>query len=486
MSSYLKTIILETLFSRIGGKERFSIKEQKVLERFLLKACDTRLLQGARFKAKSIGQVVMLKRKPFLREITFLKPNARTLTFLFFDIGNVFEANQAVDSQGRLGGDYLICTVGEALQSAIVRFLKRYPFFRSRILFCRYGGDEFSVVLSDATQEQVDDLIKLIKRFLSTKTAYFGKQQKEQRVTLKENKIKTVTFTEVEQNFLHSLKNGILLGIDGVKDKSFLFEQLDNSFCNEASLTVGDFLQKYPEFYPYFEIARKYNLEDLFVKFICEYLYDPLLEDITFGLDEFYPLLAERKFKEVFLFGLKLKELNRLTSYSFADMLIKDLWRTIKGALGGDYKDFYVGRYGGTIILGTSKKISASLYNKLLNIKSVSLTYHTESVTAFVGKVFKEVPKGLSLMQARFFVSSLLEDLTRDWIKNVICEVKDNKEVLSLLNKIFKGDSNIDEELIQGLSLTERIIVTYFMNERRKSRIEVAKTVKEVREILDY
>ncbi len=38
MSSYLKTIILETLFSRIGGKERFSIKEQKVLERFLLKA----------------------------------------------------------------------------------------------------------------------------------------------------------------------------------------------------------------------------------------------------------------------------------------------------------------------------------------------------------------------------------------------------------------------------------------------------------------
>ncbi len=89
----------------------------------------------------------------FRRELIALKRSYKTLSFIYFDIDNFKYIN---DTYGHTRGDEILKTISSIL-------LKN---FRETDIVCRYGGDEFCIILPDANIENSSALCqKVIEKF---------------------------------------------------------------------------------------------------------------------------------------------------------------------------------------------------------------------------------------------------------------------------------------------------------------------------------
>jgi diguanylate cyclase (GGDEF)-like protein len=70
------------------------------------------------------------------------------------------------DTHGHAGGDALLSAIGHALQAAT----------RSEDLACRYGGEEFTIVLVDADADEAMARAEQIRNAISTTTVQHMKQ----------------------------------------------------------------------------------------------------------------------------------------------------------------------------------------------------------------------------------------------------------------------------------------------------------------------
>jgi len=89
----------------------------------------------------------------FRRELIAIKRNYRALSFIYFDIDNFKYIN---DTYGHTKGDEILKTISSILTEN----------FRETDLVCRYGGDEFCIILPDANLESSRTLSqKIIEKF---------------------------------------------------------------------------------------------------------------------------------------------------------------------------------------------------------------------------------------------------------------------------------------------------------------------------------
>jgi diguanylate cyclase (GGDEF)-like protein len=89
-------------------------------------------------------------RRKFFRECESLAASSYPLAFCLIDIDNFKNLN---DSYGHHVGDLVLVAFGKLLQST----------FRSSDIFCRYGGEEFAVILGNCTLENAREVISKLR-----------------------------------------------------------------------------------------------------------------------------------------------------------------------------------------------------------------------------------------------------------------------------------------------------------------------------------
>jgi diguanylate cyclase (GGDEF)-like protein len=89
-------------------------------------------------------------RRKFFRECESLAASSYPLAFCLIDIDNFKNIN---DSYGHHVGDLVLVAFGKLLQSI----------FRSSDIFCRYGGEEFAVILGNCTLENAREVMSKLR-----------------------------------------------------------------------------------------------------------------------------------------------------------------------------------------------------------------------------------------------------------------------------------------------------------------------------------
>lgn len=89
-------------------------------------------------------------RRKFFRECESLATRSYPLAFCLIDIDNFKNLN---DSYGHDIGDRVLVAFGKLLQGA----------FRTSDIFCRYGGEEFAVILSNCTLENAREIMATLR-----------------------------------------------------------------------------------------------------------------------------------------------------------------------------------------------------------------------------------------------------------------------------------------------------------------------------------
>ncbi|CAI1728304.1 Probable diguanylate cyclase AdrA [Serratia quinivorans] len=89
-------------------------------------------------------------RRKFFRECQSLAASSYPLAFCLIDIDNFKNLN---DNYGHHIGDQVLVAFGKLLQST----------FRSSDIFCRYGGEEFAVILGNCSLENAREVISMLR-----------------------------------------------------------------------------------------------------------------------------------------------------------------------------------------------------------------------------------------------------------------------------------------------------------------------------------
>ena len=81
------------------------------------------------------------------RELSVAERNHHPVSLVYFDLNNFKKLN---DSQGHKAGDDLLETVGKAVNETI----------RDIDVACRYGGDEFCIIMPNTAEDQAEEVCK--------------------------------------------------------------------------------------------------------------------------------------------------------------------------------------------------------------------------------------------------------------------------------------------------------------------------------------
>ena len=81
------------------------------------------------------------------RELSVAERNHHPVSLVYFDLNNFKKLN---DSQGHMAGDDLLETVGKAVNETI----------RGIDVACRYGGDEFCIIMPNTAEDQAEEVCK--------------------------------------------------------------------------------------------------------------------------------------------------------------------------------------------------------------------------------------------------------------------------------------------------------------------------------------
>ncbi len=471
-------LIEERLFSRIGGKERFSPQERETLERFLLWALDKGLAQGARFGSEEIQPVYMLGRKGFLKEVLSKREEVGRVVFLRLDLSNVYEANLAMDQEGQRGGDLLIAKGALAIKEAVEEFSREKS---KEILCCRYGGDEFLIAGFDLGGEEIKELKELVRLKISSQTAYFGPQKEIRALSLKEGKIEIIEIeTDKEPVFWKFLEEGLFLGpkeLEKEKEREWKEEKEKEALGQERKDILLEILALHPELREFFEIAQKHGLVNEFLDFILDYIIDPLLGEIAISRVDLLEHLKMGHFERFAVLELKLKEINELFSYSLADAFVKELWSKVQEIITPIRENVVVGRFGGMLFLGFVQDSPRNIIEELSALRELELGWGKERVETVVGFYENALEELREEKEARELVSEFFRGASRNWLKRAFEKLKGNPREFQIISSLVRGIERDVEP--QTLSPFGRLLWAYFSGKRREIRIREAQAFLE-------
>lgn len=145
--TYILSMVTEVELGKLKTEEYARVLEEKVAER-------TRQLEELSRMEALTGLYNQKALREFLRRETFsAQRNAQPLSLVYFDVDKFKQVN---DTEGHHAGDEILKTVGIVL----------HKISRSIDLPCRYGDDEFCIILPGSTAESAEHVCRrLIEQF---------------------------------------------------------------------------------------------------------------------------------------------------------------------------------------------------------------------------------------------------------------------------------------------------------------------------------
>lgn len=162
--------------TRLGKHDQYVLKNgDKILigDSLCLKFCyqdvHDESFQNSLFRAANIDALTQLYNKKYFvdileRELSFSRRSKEPLSLVMIDVDYFKKIN---DQYGHLAGDQVLRAVGALLQETV----------RTENLACRYGGEEFAVVLRNATTEVAKGIADRIRQEAANRAVpYSGKE----------------------------------------------------------------------------------------------------------------------------------------------------------------------------------------------------------------------------------------------------------------------------------------------------------------------
>jgi two-component system cell cycle response regulator len=158
-----------TLVAGVGRQEPFTPEEAELFRIFILQgeAGIKNLVLFERVKSLAIRDALTglhnyrYFKETLLQEVERSRRYNTSLSLLFLDIDNFKQIN---DTLGHLHGDAILRKVSDILKGGI----------RLADLLCRYGGDEFVLLMSQTPQEQAVLLADRLRRLIAQSPMYEG------------------------------------------------------------------------------------------------------------------------------------------------------------------------------------------------------------------------------------------------------------------------------------------------------------------------
>jgi len=123
--------------------------------------------QQSLFRAANIDNLTQLYNKKFFmdvlsKEFSFSRRNRQPLSLMMLDIDFFKKIN---DTYGHMAGDLVLKTVGQFLQKTL----------RLENIACRYGGEEFAIILRNVSTETAHSIAERIRKTIEAeKIDYLG------------------------------------------------------------------------------------------------------------------------------------------------------------------------------------------------------------------------------------------------------------------------------------------------------------------------
>lgn len=353
--------------------------------------------------------VAMFRRSAFIdkvqTELDGMKdPKA---AFLMLDLANLRSADMVTDKAGNRYADIILNNFAGALQEAIAEVKNELlvgDYRDLKAFACRYGGDEFSIaVMGDYDSEILDRVKEKIKQKVDAiETPGYYEESKnykkrgrivEGKIAIKENKIETLELPQTDSFartiFLHYLGQGLILDpsqIEYIKedygeeryfrsnvvrrkeDRNPYYRMVGDKmeYVTELEDKISIVLERHPELSVVYNIAEAFDKGEAektgskvtrrrenLLRFTERTLYDPLLGTNVYNFFDFTEHLQEEQFRDLYVFDLKLKELNDLKGYAFADRMLTHFYSEMRLPLSqnGDLSKVMIGRQGGTFFM---------------------------------------------------------------------------------------------------------------------------------------
>lgn len=509
--SFLKGIFgdfLDLFYDEV--KKTGNEKWRNLATNFLKKTLDPGLRRQITLLGENLNPVLMLGR---IEGITWLKEkigleenNAdgniehsvkrENFQILRLDVSNVFLANQVEDGKG---GDYLLNKVAQAINESVDTLRKQLG-EDFGILPIRYGGDEFVIFVVGGQLNNQE--INTIKTSITKQEAFFGVNKEKRNISLKNDEIELINPSKIddpeEKKFFYSfLKRGIILSADELKEEYKKIKNLDSfevdinqdsiypeeieSIKEEAEkikAKIQYILSLHPEFKVPFYLASYLDVREgnslsrqsTMLKILENHLIDPLLNRLIITRFDLEDHLRSESINRILSFEIKLKEVNELLGYGYADMLIVKAWDKIKEVLGEDHlRKIKIMRFGGFIsLLISDDTLTPDQIEKLRN-----MTITLNNITHNVGFSDTKIENYKNLSQEdriKKIIETMFIEPDINWMKKNLEFILGNQSIFDIfIQKMKKGEKNITDEELSDKNIAKQLelFLRYLLSEKR-------------------
>lgn len=431
----------------------------------------------------------------------------RPFTIYKVDLADIGLANEALDKNGNKAGDYNLNLTASALKELMEELSSVHGFKidPKDLIVGRYGGDEFTIAhigeLSQdkKTQEMMDNLIR---EKIESRSGYFKRKKTvREKLRLKDNKVEKITppIDDLENKIFFSfLDRGFLLSqMELERERDYIIqsgvnidEYFRNSFFqNEKFRKLSDddkikyLIDKHEEFGIVFHLAKSKgnNAEVKLLRYIENYLLDPLLDEMVITRFDLINHLLTGNFKKAYSFELKIKDTNDELSYIYSDTLISKLWKEKLFPLLNPYIEkgmVSLGRFGGTIfILEKGNGLPENIKKKLKKITGINLAYKNKDIHHAVGYAevdLSSIGKKSSLKELGDVANKIFNLPTESYLNRSFARIFKNRKLFEkfiFLLKKYKEDPNFK---YVGTDYEVMLFARYFYGKRRDIRIAEA------------
>ncbi len=150
--------------------------------------------QQSLFKAANMDALTQLYNKKYFldvlpKEMSFSRRGKEHLSLMMIDVDHFKKIN---DTHGHLGGDAVLKAVGAHLNKQL----------RLENVACRYGGEEFSVILRNCTTELAHTVAERLRRSLEAERIQFGGKEIQVTISIGIATLFNENFATIE-DFIH-------------------------------------------------------------------------------------------------------------------------------------------------------------------------------------------------------------------------------------------------------------------------------------------
>lgn len=346
----------------------------------------------------------------------------------------------------------------------------------------RYGGDEFVLSLVKPDNLSLGDFNEVKNHVIE----FLLERLKQTGIELKNNALEEITLPQnpiSREIFLAYLNRGVILSIEELEKEenqnNLTKNTIKTNIYGKDNPSLEEKIEYYKRFHPELSFPlwlakmKDSRLNTHYTEEIIDlfefFLVDSLLGTTVISRWDLSIHLMRGEFDQLFVFEIKIKEINDYFSFFDGDKLIKALWKKIKESVGTEenLSHFVVGRAGGIIFLGLKKNSNISqkeleeIISRFRKLDSIRIPgFNIDNFVGFYqsgfidpSRVNDEIRKMFALVNDSWF------ELVSRYIESNFDKFKERVRDFFERNDTFKINDSID------------LLVVYFFGKRKETRI---------------